>query len=123
MQGALRMVTGEPAEESSATAIQVDDQDSVQTVQVASALFAAWAAKQDGSKAKEAYEELKSVAANFFGLELHGDIGEIEEYNPRIHELILDAKPSTRIRLLGPWVEFSRQTTSKVILKAPVEPA
>jgi len=123
IQDALRKVLGETTEAPSTPKIQVDDEDSVQTVQLASALVAAWTAKDDGSKAKEAFEELKSVSANFFGLELHGSASQIEDYNPRIHELILGKKPGNRVRLLGPWVEFSRQTRSKVILKAPVEPA
>jgi hypothetical protein len=122
IQDALGKVLGQTTEAPTTPKIQVDEEDSVQTVQLASALVAAWAAKDDGSKAKEAFEELKSVAATFFGLELHGGASEIEDYKPRIHELTLGKKPGTRVRLLGPWVEFSRQTRSKVILKAPVEP-
>jgi len=101
----------------------LDDEDSLRTVQLASALVAAWVAREDGPRASDVFEELRSVAGNFFNLQLHEKVGSTEEYNPRIHELILGAKSSNRVRLLGPWVEYSRQNVSKVILKAPVEPA
>jgi len=123
IQGALRTVLGDTGEVPSFTKIQLDDEDSLRTVQLASALVAAWVAREDGPKAKDAFEELRSVAGNFFNLQLHGNARQIEDYNPRIHELVLGARPSARVRLLGPWVDFSRQTVSKVILKAPVEPA
>jgi hypothetical protein len=90
---------------------------------LASALVAAWLAKEDGPKARDAFEELRSVAGNFFALQLHENASQIEDYNPRIHELVMGARPSARVRLLGPWVEYSRQSVSRVILKAPVEPA
>lgn len=123
VQEALRVVVGDQSEAPTGPKIQVDEEDSVQTLQLASALIAAWTAKNEGAKSKDAYEELKAVAANFFALELHGSANEIESYNPRIHEFVPGAKPSARVRLLGPWVDFTRGVTSKVILKAPVEPA
>jgi hypothetical protein len=123
VQDALRAVVGDQVEAPTGPRIQVDEEDSVQTMQLASALIAAWTAKDEGTKSKDAYEELKAVAANFFGLELHGNANEVETYNPRIHEFVPGTKPSARVRLLGPWVDFSRGVISKVILKAPVEPA
>jgi hypothetical protein len=62
------------------------------------------------------------VAQSFYHLHIHGEQGQVEDYNARIHELIPDTKASAKVRLLGPWIEFSREAVAKVILKAPAEP-
>jgi hypothetical protein len=122
MQDALGSAIGNSPEATRTPIIHLAEEDSVQTVQLASALISAWVAKEEGPKAREAFEELASIAASFFGLQLQGNPGEIEEYNPRIHELVRGTAPAPRVLLLRPWVEFSRHARSKVILKASVEP-
>lgn len=121
IQQSLKTLHGDAETPSAALNLILDEEDSTRTIQLASALLAAWVGKSDGPKSREAYDELASMAANFFGLRVHGEIGDIEEYNPRIHEFTGNSARSARVRLLRPWVEFSRQDRSKVILKAPVE--
>jgi hypothetical protein len=123
VQNALRELLGHAVEPVTFPGIPVDDEDSIQTVQLASALMGVWVARKDSQKSSEAFEEFRSVAKNFFHLHLRGEEGQVEDYNPRVHELIPDAKRSAKVRLLGPWIEFSRQSVAKVILKAPAEPA
>src|SRR5258708_37223755 len=120
-QQSLKILQGDAETPAAALNLVLDEEDSTRTIQLASALLTAWVGKSDGPKSREAYDELASVAANFFGLRVHGEIGEIEEYNPRIHEFTGNSGPSARVRLLRPWVEFSREDRSKVIFKAPVE--
>jgi hypothetical protein len=121
IQQSLKIIRGDTETPGSALNIMLDEEDATRTIQLASALLAAWVGKSDGPKSRDAFDELASVAANFFGLRLHGGMGDIEEYNPRVHEFTGNSGPSARVRLLRPWVEFSRQDKSKVILKAPVE--
>lgn len=123
IQQSLKSLHGDAETPSAALNLILDEEDSTRTIQLASALLAAWVGKSDGPKSREAYDELASMAANFFGLRVHGEIGDIEEYNPRIHEFTGNSARSARVRLLRPWVEFSRQDRSRIILKAPVEAA
>lgn len=92
-----------------------------ETVRLATALLAAWAARADGQRASEAYEELRSALESFFSLRLLDCVGQIQDYNPREHEFAFDEMPASRVEVLRPAVELVRQDKSQVVVKAVVK--
>jgi len=81
-----------------------------------------WAARNDGPKAKDAFEELRSVLSSFFGLDLRGNVGDVDTFNPRLHEFAYGEKQSSEVELIRPWVEYVAGEDTHVIIKALVKP-
>ena len=97
--------------------------ESVSSVQLASALTRSWAASRTSPEAEQAYLELSSVLSNFFGIDMHGAVGETAVFDPRIHEL-LDSKrgDSDQVKIVRPRVELTDGGTVRILLKALVAP-
>jgi hypothetical protein len=91
------------------------------SLQLASSLLSAWSARLEGPKAEIAFEELTSTLRQFFSLELRGTVGEIVEYNPRLHELPAQNMKRKYVRIDRPWVEI-HQGQNAVVIKALVFP-
>lgn len=121
IQYTLADILGHRREGQPLRTIPIDEGETIQTGQLASVLLQAWSAKDEGPRAKEAFEQLQSLLSNFFGLTIRGKLGDIEPYNPRIHELCPGEDARARVRLLRPRVELARLGTSRVILKALVQ--
>lgn len=96
--------------------------DSLQAVQLGAVMLRSWAARNEGPKAKDAFEELRSVLRGFFGLELRGNEGDVDSFNPRVHEFAYGEKQSSRVELIRPWVEYVAGDDARVIIKALVKP-
>lgn len=121
VQLALSRMTGiAQAESSPVLQIGAADPEALHVTQLASALVRAWSAREEGPKTNEAYEELRVVLADFFGIEIKGSVGSVETFNSRVHEVQLGDKPSGRVRLIRPWVQMSDSQTSKILIKALV---
>jgi len=101
--------------------IHLDVADRLETTQLGSALLRACAARDEGPKANEVFAELCSILKNFFGIELRGTAGDVDTYNPRLHELAHGERPTPRVRLLHPWVECSSGPTVRILIKALVK--
>ena len=120
VQRAIAEVLGLPQETQSGPEISLPLADKVETTQLASALLRAWAAKDEGAKANDAFKELQSILRSFFGIELKGNAGDLQVYNPRLHEFAPGVRPTSEVKLLHPWVECSSGTTVRVVIKALV---
>jgi hypothetical protein len=103
--------------------IPADDPDALQVTQLASALVRSWSARDEGPKSNEAFEELRVVLADFFGIEMKGDVGTREPFNPRVHELAPGESSAREVELMRPWVQISNAQTSQIVIKALVVPA
>ena len=90
-------------------------------VQLGTALIRAWEARNDGTRSKESFEQLESVLGDFFGLRLRDYVGEIQDYNSRVHEFALDEAPSSKVEVIRPPVEFVQSAEGEVIVKALVK--
>ena len=90
------------------------------TVQLASALLKAYSARTEGPHAQEAYEELKSVFEDFFYLRLRDFVGEIQDYNPTLHEFGFEDSPSSRVEVIRPLVESLKPDDVGVVVKSLV---
>ncbi len=121
IQGRLKSLLGMSDPVTQALPIAIDQADSVQTTQLATVLLRAWDAKEEGPNAKEVFEQLSSVLDLFFEIRLRGTVGETEKYNPRIHEMGFGERPTQRIKVVRPWVEFSDQGVATVVIKAIVQ--
>jgi hypothetical protein len=93
------------------------------TVQLAAALLRAWAARGDGTNAREAYEQLRSTLESFFSLRLRDCVGETQQYNPRLHEFGFGDLPSSTVEVVRPSVELLQSGESSVVVKALVKPS
>jgi len=94
--------------------------DSIRTTQLASALLRAWDAREEGNKATEAFEELRSILSSFFKIELRDNVGEVEKFNSQIHELAYGERPQPNVRLIRPRVEVDTGENVKVLIKSLV---
>lgn len=123
VQTELAELAGVPKPDVSLTTeIKTSVSDAVQTTQLASALLSAWMAREEGPKAKELFEELRSILQNFFGLKLRGNVGETGKYNPRLHEFAYGESKGEQVSLVRPWVEIvGGDGTVKVAMKALVK--
>jgi hypothetical protein len=90
-------------------------------VQLGTALLRAWAARDDGPKAKESFEQLEAVLGDFFALRMRERIGDIQDYNPRLHEFVSDETPSSKVEVVRPAVESLQAPEAEVIVKALVK--
>ena len=118
VQGLLTRLAGlSEADSSPSFEISIDDSDALHVTQLASTLVRAWSAKDEGSKANEAFEELKAVLADFFGIEIKGAVGSIEAFNSRVHEFPLGERSASRVKVIRPWVQISRPQTSRILIK------
>jgi hypothetical protein len=122
IQGTLADIRGVVGEGPDGRTVHMDVADRLESAQLASALLRAWAARQEGPKATEAFEELRSVLSGCFGIEMKGNAGDTDTYNSRLHEFANREPFATRVRLLHPWVECSSGRTVKVLIKALVKP-
>ncbi len=101
--------------------LTVDQSAAVQTTQLASILLQLWDARDEGPKAREAFAQLQSVLEGFFGIRLGGTVGDVENYNPRIHEMSYGDKKTATVKLLRPWVELSHHGRADIIVRAVVK--
>jgi hypothetical protein len=121
VQALLTKLAGLPETESSANfEISTDDANALHITQLASTLVRAWSARDEGPKAKEAFEELTVVLADFFGIEIKGFVGSVESFNARVHEFPLGEKTASRVKLVRPWVQISGSQPSRILIKALV---
>jgi hypothetical protein len=124
VQALLTRLAGLPETESSTTfELSTSDPDALHVTQLASALVRAWSARDEGPKAKESFEELSVVLADFFGIEMMGAVGSVESFNSRVHEFPLGERTATRVRLVRPWVQISSSQPSRILIKALVAAA
>jgi len=92
-------------------------------LQLATALLRAWAARDDGPNAREAYEQLRSALESFFSLRLRDHVGETQEYNPRLHEFGFGESPSSKVEVVRPSVDLVQAGEVGVVVKALVKPS
>jgi|SRR5580704_18469640 hypothetical protein len=124
VQALLTKLVGLPeAEVSTSFELSSNDADALHVTQLASALVRAWSAREEGPKAKESFEELRVVLADFFGIEIVGAVGSVESFNSRVHEFPLGERSASRIRLVRPWVQISGSQPSRILIKALVAAA
>lgn len=90
------------------------------TVQLASVLLKAYSARTEGPHAQEVYEELKSVFEDFYYLRLRDFVGEIQDYDPTLHEFGFDDPPSSRVEVIRPLVESLKPDEVGVVVKSLV---
>ena len=90
------------------------------TVQLASVLLKAYSARTEGPHAQEAYEEIKSVFEDFYYLRLRDFVGEIQDYDPNLHEFGFDDSPSSRVEVIRPLVESLKPDEVGVVIKSLV---
>jgi hypothetical protein len=98
-----------------------DQGESVQISQMAVALLQLWEAREDSPRVAEAFRMFVTFAERFFNLRLHGKVGSEVDFNPRIHEISVPAI-SGRVVIRRPWVEWTEDAISKVIMRAAVAP-
>jgi len=100
-------------------------QETLRVSQLGTALLRSWSAAGDSERSKTAFLELSAVTMSFFGLQLGGVAGEVNEYNPRVHELVVATprEPPRQVKLLRPWVEYAQGPRSVIIIKGLAEPA
>jgi hypothetical protein len=120
IQKAFRNLLDASGFEGKAPGISLEAGESIQTSQLASALLRAWNARDEGQKAREAFEELRSVLSRFWGIKLGGEVGATEAYNPRVHEFVHGEIPGSVVQLIRPWVEVSQDGKVSVLIKALV---
>jgi len=90
------------------------------TLQLAVALLRAWDARTEGPLSAEAFQTLQSVLRDFFGLRLRGTQGETVTFNPRTHETADGRVCQGTAQLIRPFVEFTDNDISHVIVKGLV---
>ena len=121
VQALLTKLVGLPDTETSTSfELSSNDADALHVTQLASALVRAWSAQEEGPKAKESFEELRVVLADFFGIEIVGAVGSVESFNSRVHEFPLGERSASRIRVVRPWVQISSSQPSRILIKALV---
>lgn len=121
VQALLTKLVGLPeVEVSTSFELSSNDADALHVTQLASALVRAWSAREEGPKAKESFEELRVVLADFFGIEIVGAVGSVESFNSRVHEFPLGERSASRIRLIRPWVQISGSQPTRILIKALV---
>jgi hypothetical protein len=96
---------------------------SVEMLQLASALSRSWAAAQTSNEARDAYTELSAVLKNFFQIEMKGKVGDVVDFNPRLHEYVNAATDSVLVQVVRPRVEIQQGAVAMILLKAAVVPA
>jgi hypothetical protein len=121
IQASLKNLLGISASGSEAPEIIVDQSEALETTQLASILLRMWDAREEGPNAKDAFEQLQGVLEGFFGIRLRGTVGEVENFNPRVHEVGYGDRQAAKVKLVRPWVEFSQHGTTNVIVKAIVK--
>jgi len=91
------------------------------TMQLASVLLKAWAARNDGQSSKETYEQLAWVLEQFFSLRLRDCVGERQEYDPRFHEFESGEAPTSKVEVTRPAVEGLDPAETGMVIKALVK--
>ena len=80
--------------------------DSPHTIQLASALLAAWRARADGPAATESFEAISAFAGGLYAIHLGGVVGSVEVFNRRLHEPVIGDSVGELVEIVQPFVEI-----------------
>lgn len=98
-----------------------DRSEDLRIPQVASALLSSWEAREDSLKGAEAFKVLNAVAQKFFNLRICGEVGNVIEFDSRVHEFPGAPIGEGQVVIVRPWVEWTEGSRSKVIIRAIAE--
>lgn len=123
VQQTLGEILGQPSS-APASDLEVPSAASLQTLQLASALLAAWEARDTSTKAESAFQQLQITFRDFCSLSLRGEPGEVADFNPRLHEVEGQTGLFERVRIIRPRVEFAEPNgIALVLIKSLAAPA
>lgn len=91
------------------------------TMQLATVLLKAWAARNDGQSSSETYEQLAWVLEQFFSLRLRDWVGEKQEYDQRLHEFEPGEAPTSTVEVVRPAVEALDPAETGMVIRALVK--
>ena len=89
--------------------------------QMAGVLLQAWTHRDESAATSNLYDNLLTILKEFYRLELVGVPGQIDEFNPRKHELADPQDYSRQVRIVKPLVQTASGITQRVVIRALVE--
>jgi hypothetical protein len=112
---------GIESEQEGKSLLYVSSEEDPQIQNAASLLLLLWDHAGKGDTYKEMFERYRELCSAHFSLELKGDVGAVVPFDGRRHEM--PGRNSGTVRVVRPCVELVSPPSSRVVIRALVEPA
>lgn len=98
----------------------VEQGQALEIQQLAAAVLASWEARDESSRSAHSFKVLREVAERFFGVKLSGEVGEIVDFDPTVHDFQGARRVEKKMQIARPSVEWQSGSVRKVIVRAIV---